>query len=384
LGKNADAAPKLLHRDFEGLMRIGMVTLGRRGSGGLFSLDLARSLREKVDLFVVISMFADNLDQWHESGIQQLELPTYRNLPEAALSIFNQFRSQKLANRIRKLHPDVLLFPIFHSWSPFIQRKLRDIPSVVTVHDPEPHPGDFEWVIENFSIRQADRCVILSQNLKHFLIRRGIPSERIDVIPHGPLAYPSRASLDNSKKSNHGIPAILFFGRISHYKGLDILIKAYRELKKTHQAQLLIVGEGDLDPYRHLLEGLSDVEIINRWISDNEVGEWFERASIIVLPYIKATQSGVVTIAATYQLPVIATRSGGLPEQLQDGRFGLLVKPGSVYELVQALVYLLDNPDYAHDLSSSLQDHYTNMINWEIIASLYLDTCKNAILARTS
>lgn len=365
-------------------MRIGMVTLGRKGAGGILSLELARSLQEKVDLFVVISRFAENLDQWYAAGIQPLETPTYHNFREAAASLLNPLRLHQLANRIRERQPDVLLIPIFHPWSPFLQRKLREIPAVVTVHDPEPHPGDFEWIFENFSIRQADRCVLLSQSLKPALIRRGVPPERIDVIPLGPLYYPSRSSQDKRMKPDQGKPAILFFGRISPYKGLDILINAYKALKRTHQVRLLIVGEGELEPYKTLLENLSGVEVINRWIPESEVGECFERATIVVLPYTKATQSGVVTIAATYQLPVIGTRSGGLPEQIQDGKTGLLVEPGSSRELVQALVRLLDDPEFAADLSKSLHERYTTMYNWEKIASQYLDTCQNAILIKNS
>jgi glycosyltransferase involved in cell wall biosynthesis len=337
-----------------------------------------------VDLFVVVSIFAENLDQWHSADIPMLETPTYRNFSEAVASVINPPRLRWLANQIRKRQPDVLLFPIFHPWSPFLQRNLREIPAVVTVHDPEPHPGDFEWIIENFSIRRADRCVLLSQSLTPALVRRGVLEDRIDVIPHGPLFYSSRSTQDKRMKPDQGIPTILFFGRITPYKGLDILLKAYKELKVTHQVRLLIVGDGKLEPYKPLLQNLSEVEVINRWIPDGEVGEFFEQATIVVVPYTEATQSGVVTIAATHQLPVVGTRIGGLPEQIEDGKTGLLVEPGSIHELVQALGHLLDDPDYAAELSKSLHGRYSTIYNWETIASQYLDSCQKAILARNS
>jgi glycosyltransferase involved in cell wall biosynthesis len=114
------------------------------------------------------------------------------------------------------------------------------------------------------------------------------------------------------------------------------------------------------------------------------VGEFFEQATIVVVPYTEATQSGVVTIAATHQLPVVGTRIGGLPEQIEDGKTGLLVEPGSIHELVQALGHLLDDPDYAAELSKSLHGRYSTIYNWETIASQYLDSCQKAILARNS
>jgi glycosyltransferase involved in cell wall biosynthesis len=365
-------------------VRIGLISLGRRGSGGLFSIELARGLLIKEDLFVLISVDAENYEQWCTSGIHRLETTTYRNHFEAAISLLSPLRLRRIANRIREEQPDVLLFPIYHGWSPFLQYNLRDIPAVVTVHDPEPHPGDIEWILENFSIRQADRCVLLSQSLKQSLIQRGVPAERIDVIPHGPLFYQSRSSQNRNLKLDKGKPVILFFGRITSYKGIDVLINSFKELKSTHHAQLLIVGEGDMTPYNPLLKDLPEVEVINRWIPEDEVGEWFERATIVVLPYTKATQSGVVTIAATYQLPVVATQSGGLPEQIQHGKTGLLVEPGSSDELVQALIRLLDDPEYADDLAKSLHEKYTKVYTWESIASQYLDTCQQAILDRNS
>lgn len=365
-------------------MRIGLISLGRRGSGGLFSLELARGLQKKEDLFVVISVDAENYDQWCTSVIHRLEATTYRNYYEAAISLLSPLRLRRIAYRIREKQPDVILFPIFHPWSPLLQFHLRGIPAVVTVHDPEPHSGDYEWILENFSIRQADRCVLLSQSLKPSLVRRGVPAEKIDVIPHGPLFYQSRSSHNGKLKLDKGETIILFFGRISEYKGIDILINSFKKLKSTHHSRLLIVGEGDMGPYKPLLEDLPEAEVINRWIPENEVGEWFERATIVVLPYTKATQSGVVTIAAAYQLPVVATRSGGLPEQIQHGKTGLLVEPGSSDELVHALIRLLDDPEYAADLAKSLHEQYTEVYTWESIASQYLDTCQQAIFDRNS
>jgi glycosyltransferase involved in cell wall biosynthesis len=363
-------------------MRLGMITLGRKGSGGLFSLELAKKMQEKVEISVVISQFANHVDLWQASGIQHLAIPTYHNLFEAFITFIYPQHIRELARYIQEKQPQVLLFPIFHPWSPFIQWNLRNIPSVVTVHDPEPHPGDFEWILENLSIKQADRCVILSKSLKSTLVKRGVLEDRIDVIPHGPLFYPSGKIQKDRSKTNEEKAIILFFGRILPYKGLDILIKAFKEVRKTHPAQLNIVGEGDLELYTPLLNNLLDVNIVNRWIPDDEVGEWFEQATVVVLPYTIATQSGIVGIAASYKLPVIATRTGGLPDQIQDEQTGLLVEPGSSHDLADAIIRILDDPDFATDLSQSLQNKFVMNDNWENISSQYLETCQRAFSGR--
>lgn len=357
-------------------MRIGMISLGRRGAVGPLSLNLARHLQALSPVFAVISAYVENREDWQAASVPLLEVPTYRSLPQALLSWLNQPHLYSLARQIRQRSPDVLLFPMFHSWSPFLQFYLRRLPAVVVVHDPSPHPGDLDWVLENFSIREAARCVLLSESLKPALIQRGVAPQRIDVIPHGPLfdlATPARANRTAEP------PVILFFGRITPYKGLEVLLQAYRELIATHPAQLLIAGEGSLAPYQARMDGLEGIEIINHWIPEQEIGGLFARADLLVLPYTSATQSGVLTIAAAHQLPVIATRAGGLVEQIRAGETGLLVEPGSVEQLRAALQQLLEDPQQAAALGAALARDFAINRNWDKIASLFLQSCQKAV-----
>jgi glycosyltransferase involved in cell wall biosynthesis len=339
------------------------------------SLNLARHLQPLVPVFAVISTYLENRDDWQTAGLPLLEVPTYRSLPQAVLSWLNQPRLLSLARRIRQRSPDVILFPVFHSWSPFLQFYLRKVPAVVVVHDPSPHPGDLDWILENISLQQAARCILLSESLKPALLQRGIPSQRIDVIPLGPLADPAPRA-GPARTSNP--PVILFFGRLTPYKGLEVLLQAYRQMVATHPARLLIAGEGSLEPYQTQLQGLPEVEIINRWIPEQEIGAIFARADLLALPYTSATQSGVLTIAAAHQLPVVATRTGGLSEQIRAGETGLLVAPGSVEQLRQALQQLLDHPQQAAVMGEALAQEFAVNRNWGKIASLFLESCRKA------
>jgi glycosyltransferase involved in cell wall biosynthesis len=361
-------------------MKIAVISLGRRGAGGPISLELACHLQSHAEVLAVISSYAEDLARWHASGIPLVETPTYRNFPQAVLSWIMQSRLRSLAGQIREQAPDVLLFPIFHSWSPFIQSRLPEIPAVVVVHDPQPHPGDLEWLLENRSIRQAQRCILFSASLKPYLIQRGIPPEKIDIIPLGPLTHSSGES--PRSESGKQSPVILFFGRITRYKGLEVLLQAYRELYTSHPARLVIAGEGDLKPYAQLLADLPQIEIANRWIPDEEVGDFFNRASIVVLPYTSATQSGVLATAASYGRAVVATRTGGIPEQVQDGISGLLVAPDSSDPLREALARLLDDPGLAARLGAELQRQYQSSYSWERSAELAYAACQKAIQSR--
>jgi glycosyltransferase involved in cell wall biosynthesis len=366
-------------------MRVGMIFLGRKGSGGPVSLELACQMGQSSSVFAVISRQVENLPQWRETDLQIIETSTYRDYPSAILSWLNQPRIRRLAQEIRAEKPDVLLFPFFHTWAPFLQAYLRDIPAVLTVHDPQPHPGLFDWLdgrFLNLSIRQATRCIILSEVLRDAMISRGIPSERIDTIPHGELSYYQRLSPVNEPENTRR-RVLLFFGRITPYKGLDILLQAYQQLQPMPDLILRIVGEGNLTHLQPQLKILPRVEITNHWVEETEIGKFFQDANMVILPYTHATQSGVLAIAAGFKKPVIATKTGGLPEQVQDGNTGILIPANDVSALAGAIRHLLDHPDEACRLGENLYQTHMQENNWEVIAQKTLISCQRAIDQRS-
>lgn len=363
-------------------MRLALIYLGRRGAGIPISYQLAEQLSHKVDVLVVLSQYVENLSLWQSSDLELMTTTTYQTTLGAVWSWLNQFKLNKLAERIRSWRPDVLLFPMFHTWNPFLQWHLRDIPGVVAVHDPIPHPGlaDAAYkLLEDLSIRQAERCVVFSKSLAPELSKRGIDQKYVTNIPLGELSYYQRYLSKLSPPQSSEQPKVLFFGRITAYKGLDVLLQAYKELIRTHQAQLIVVGEGNLNPYRSLLDDIPKVQVINKWVGEDEIAAIFNQASIVVLPYAVASQSGVVPIAASFGLPVIATNVGGIPEQIENKITGLLVNPGSVSELVTAMQYLIENPQLARQLGENLQCEYQEKKNWKSIAEKFYEVCSTAI-----
>jgi len=359
-------------------MRVAVIYLGRRGSGGLISLAISKHLNKRVEVLAVHSDLVENLSAWQQENFKQLSIATYQNLPQAVFAWLDQRRQRRIADQIRSWQPDVLFFSMFYTLNPFLQRHLAEIPSLVAVHDPVPHPGLVDWTyaqLENWSIRQAQRCLLFSRALVPALEERGVSPDQIDVIPHGALTYPIRLSKEAEQS-----PTLLFFGRITAYKGLDVLLKSFGRLVNHHQLRLRIVGAGDLRPYSNLLENLPNVEIVNRWVEDDEVGQYFKPNQIVVLPYTSASQSGVIAIAASFGLPVVATHSGGLPEQIMDGITGLLVKPGSVDQLTDAIADLLNHPQKAARMGQALKKDYAENRSWDMIAAQILVACEKAML----
>jgi glycosyltransferase involved in cell wall biosynthesis len=263
-----------------------------------------------------------------------------------------------------------------HPWNASLQQALAPIPAVVMVHDPRPHPGLVGQLyarFENASLRSAAACLILSSSLQPDLERRGVPPAKIAVVPHGPLAYPAAST----PASQSAAQTLLFLGRITTYKGLEVLLAAFELLSQSRPSlRLCIAGEGSLAPYRTALARLRNVEIINRWLDDAEIGALLSRATLLALPYTNASQSGVLAAAAGFGLPVIATHVGGLPEQITSGSTGLLVAPGSVDELVMAIERLLDDPAYAAQLGAALKRDFAQNRSWEAAAGVILKVCE--------
>ncbi len=360
-------------------MRVCLIYLGRRGGGATYSLEIAKALAKKAEILAVISRQAWNLDAWHETGLRLIQVSTYSNKWEFILSTLNLKKHFALCRWIRSFDPDVLYYPMLHLWTPLINDFFPSVPKVVTIHDPVLHQGERNPVvalIQRRAIRQAARVIILSHAFVDTMQHRGVPQECIDVIPHGEFSYYSGLS---SPQKGHHSPTLLFFGRISKYKGIETLLTAFPIIKKqVPQARLFIVGSGDLGPYKAQLEDLEDVFVINRWVKDEEVATYFRQADLLVAPYTDASQSGVIPIAYAFRVPVVATRVGGLPEQVEHGKTGLLVPPGDVVQLAGACVQLLTDPNEAAKLGQAGYEKAMQEWSWERIANQVLIALRKA------
>jgi len=122
---------------------------------------------------------------------------------------------------------------------------------------------------------------------------------------------------------------------------------------------------------------------VNRWISDTEVANFFRRADVLVAPYREASQSGVIPIACALGLPVVATRVGGLIEQVEDGKTGLLVEPNNPEQLADACVQLLLDSTLANSLAEGGRRRASQEWNWDRITGMVIDSCEKTIDSST-
>jgi glycosyltransferase involved in cell wall biosynthesis len=140
-----------------------------------------------------------------------------------------------------------------------------------------------------------------------------------------------------------GQPILLHFGFIRPYKGLAVLLDAMPLIQTEIPVHLLVAGEvwgakAEYDAQIARLHIGTQVTFVDRYVPDEELASYFRAADVAVLPYLSATQSGVVQLAFGFGLPVIASHVGGLPDVIVEGETGLLVPPGDAPALAEAVI----------------------------------------------
>ena len=273
---------------------------------------------------------------------------------------------------VREHNVEVVVCTMHSIWDLAVLPVLRrmGVPFVLFVHDARPHPGDgypFRETSIRWEIAGADGIVVLSEHVRQQVIRvHGVPTTRIWTVPHGAFEFGARSK----REAPRGRPArLLFFGRILEYKGLGLLLDAFRQLLSEGVAvELEVVGSGDLAPYAAQLRSLQGVFLTNRWVEDWEVGPALARTDVMVLPYREASQSGVAAAAASAGMPAIATPVGGLAEQVRDGDTGLVADAVSSDALAAAIRRLLEEPGLYSRCSEGALRYSREELGWQSIA----------------
>jgi glycosyltransferase involved in cell wall biosynthesis len=218
----------------------------------------------------------------------------------------------------------------------------------LTIHDPVRHPG--EDVSRSASlgnralIRAAGLIFVHADTLRDELLEATRPWAPIVVVPHGIDPGAAPAPLPDQ-------PAILFFGRLGHYKGIDVLLDAMAIVwESLPEATLTIAGAGEVADHPAL--GDARVSLRAGLVPDEELPGLFAAAGCIALPYRQASQSGIGSLAKRHGRPLVVSAVGGLPELVADGS-GLTVPTEDPAALAAALVSVLADRELARRLGEA-------------------------------
>ncbi len=301
---------------------------------------------------------------------------------EKILDTINPLGYYMAANRVKQFKPDMM---ITKYWMPFfapslgtvaknIKKNTVNIAILDNVIPHEKRPGDIK--LTNFFLNQYHGFVVMSDTVKNDLLSLKPDAKFIENVH--PLYNHFGEKLNRSEARDRlQIPfdkkVLLFFGFIRNYKGLDILLEAIKDLPEDYH--LVIAGEvyGSFGMYQDLIDKYNLEDKITkhvRYISDDEVPQFFSACDVCVLPYRSATQSGIVGISYQFDMPLIATNVGSLGEMIEPYGTGIMVDEANPDKIKNAIL------EYFGKSSIEIFSHnilkYKKIASWETLAySIY-------------
>jgi glycosyltransferase involved in cell wall biosynthesis len=294
--------------------------------------------------------------------------------------------TQRVLRFLRRLEPDVLhVDGADQSLRLAIGVPWRlDVPMAVSVHDPQSHSGESDWHIpltRSLLFRRTDRFVLYNNaSLAQFRTRYGIPAAQVTAMPLGIIRL-------HGEKAKHGDsdagPVVLFFGRISPYKGLGVLYDAAPLVASEVPGVRFVIAGRPIDGYKlpppPLLPCGGTIDVFADYIGNQRAQALFQSARVVACPYLDATQSAVILTSYGFGKPVVATRVGGLPEYVRDGETGLLVGPGDARGLAAALIRILQDEHLRHSMRTGISVLERGPLAWRKSAASLVDLYREMI-----
>ncbi|MFM2037819.1 MAG: hypothetical protein RL432_758 [Bacteroidota bacterium] len=297
-----------------------------------------------------------------------------------SLDSVNPFSYWSTAKAIRKQKPDLV---ITKYWMTFfgpclgfvLGRQSRFTKRIAILDNVIPHERRFfDHRFNRYFLRRNDGFIAMTEKVKADLLSY-LPDAKCEVIPHP--VYPQ---FGKKLKREEALKALdledlkekrilLFFGIIRDYKGLDLLIETLGKLDDRYH--LLIAGEvyGSFEKYSRLIKSLKlehRTHVIERYIADHEVPKFFSAADVCMLTYKSATQSGITGIAQYFELPMIATKVGGLGETIEHEKTGFVCDEQRAESIASWVARYFDEAKKETMSEALKQENQRN--SWEVFA----------------
>jgi len=368
-------------------MRICYVQLSPTFGMHQYASDLANRMAQAghdVDLVTTTCVPADR----YLSAVK-IHTPVTLNNTGFSRESLGGHHLRRVYSVINDLQADVVHFTGPHLWNTVLVKALvnKSVGVVHTLHDLDPHSGTrygFLLRVWNQLILHWSKHILVHGEIyRERLLSQGFSPERVTFTPllHlflGPgNLKPLSAQLATSIQYQSWA---LFFGRLERYKGVDHLLTAGAMMKNADsgQTQVILAGQGDLSSF-WVGPLPPNVEVRNRLIPDEEAIDLFRRCGFVVLPYIDASQSALVAAAYYFRKPVVVTRTGALPEYVEDDQTGRVVEPGHPASLARCLEDMLSDPIRLAQMGAAGRTWYDayREIETTTLLEMYRDAAKN-------
>lgn len=355
-------------------MKVVFEYLGKNEAGPVFTYNMAKGFVENgAEVYAIIWREIDNLNDWI-SLLGPEKVFIFSNKPNSEQSkagkavAFLRFlrECRKLKDFFKGVQFNYSIRTFIGHFETYLDRFIAVSKTINVCHDPIPHSNwpkrKANWYIEQN--KKASYIIVLTKAFIPIIRDNyGFDNNRIFWMRHGLLSYPILPTIADDSHIN-----FLFFGRLDGYKGLGVLGEAYSRLSaKNKDVALTIAGSGDFEPYKVNYRDCPNLTVMNRYIADEEVPVLFSKPkTVLVLPYLDATQSGVMSLAYFYNIPVIAANTGGLKEQLFDGEVGILVEPNDSDALFLAMKRFVDDKGLWNN-QSQIMEKAKEKLDWKTV-----------------
>jgi len=291
------------------------------------------------------------------------------------LGYLNPLSWLRLARLIRRFDPDLILLTWSHPVHAPVYLCLqwllgRDRPVQFICHNVLPHEPFFgARLLTRWCLRKSERLIVHGTSEQRAIA--SLPATKPEILE---LFLPLHDFFGERLPRRGNGHDLLFFGHIRPYKGLDVLLRAMPRVRERFpNVRLTIAGElfysGDTAAADAKSNPLALIDQLGlgatvstdiRYIPNEQIAELMSRADVCVFPYRSATQSGGITVAFAYGVPVVSTRVGGIPDVVVEGQSGLLVEPDDAEGLANALISILENP-----ITTDSVDRIAASLSWE-------------------
>lgn len=369
------------------------------------NISLINSLKKKCDVYFYTEALhkvynyidINQLDDLITNGtkVEQIKrfekyIPLDRTFVIKGTRLSNIFKklynSYLIDKEIKKNNPEVVIIDSASLTYLFTAIRLRK-KTLLIVHDPFIHSGE-KLVVENFIRRFFFKIIknkiLLNSSQKDKFINyynqkpNHIFESFLSVYDFLTFFAPNNLQeklVGNSEEFN-----ILFFGRISPYKGIKVLLEAYSKIYHSNNypnITLTIAGSGTFDFDLESYKNIKSIKFLNQFIEPEELSKLIMVSSVVVCPYTDATQSGVVMSAFAFKKPVIATNVGGLPEMVTHLKTGIIIPKNNTNSLVEAIIELYENPQLISNFENNIEEEYfLGKKSWKNSGELFLKALK--------
>ncbi|HIF9133595.1 TPA: glycosyltransferase [Photobacterium damselae] len=342
-----------------------IISFGRKGGLPIYAKSIiSRIIGKGCNFWLFQSIFSDYLI----TNKNVTSIYTFNNKFQFILStIFVlPFVIFMIIYKAYKLNDKKIYFPYYHMWSlPIIYiAKLFKMDIYFTVHDSIMHKGDFnilESFLLNHSIKESNNLIFLTEHVKNEtkkildLSKKNLYVSKLGYVE---TEFDDLFVKKNDAKSD----SFLFLGRVSKYKGVELLLESFINSELLINKKLTIAGKSNYSIDYNRYSKISNLTIIDEFLSDSDMINLINNHDVLVLPYLEATQSGILTFAIKSNIQIILTDVGGLSEQIPDSCANFCSPT------VESLMNMIENVcDGKYNYKYTNLVKYSEVYNWDNI-----------------